>query len=229
MRDWDQLMHSMEQDELQLPASSLGTKSYWDDAYTDEISNFDENGDTGEVWFGEAVAKKVVTWISNKCGSNRDVKILDLGCGNAFTLLLLHHKNFTHLTGIDYSEQGISLAQKIATAEGAEIRFQTVDILETESETEEYDYVVDKGTFDAICLNPAASIPDSRSKYIRFVSNAMKQSAHFILTSCNWSKDELLSHFSSHFVLVDEILSPTLEFGGKQGSRVTTMIFQKQT
>lgn len=218
----------MEQEELQLPASSLGTKSYWDQAYTDEISNFDENGDTGEVWFGEAVAKKVVAWISSKCGSERSNKILDLGCGNGYTLLLLHQKNFIHLTGIDYSEQAISLAQKIAATEGADIRFQAADILECESQSEDYDFIIDKGTFDAICLNPCSSIPDSRSKYIRFVINAMKQSAHLILTSCNWSKEELLVHFCGHFVLVDEVSSPTLTFGGKQGSRVTTLIFKKQ-
>lgn len=216
-------------EDLCLPASELGTKCYWDTTYADEISSFEDTGDTGEVWFGQTVAKKVVAWICRTCGSERGVKIMDLGCGNGYTLMLLHDKNFTNLTGIDYSEHAIMLTQKIAAKKGANIRLQVKDILECEVQCEEkYDIIVDKGTFDAICLNPCISIADSRSKYIHFVEKSMKESAHFILTSCNWSKDELLIHFSGHFVLADEILSPTLTFGGKQGSRVTTLILKKK-
>ncbi|CAH8352641.1 unnamed protein product [Eruca vesicaria subsp. sativa] len=35
--------------------SMLGLQSYWDAAYSDELSNFREHGHTGEVWFGDDV------------------------------------------------------------------------------------------------------------------------------------------------------------------------------
>ena len=49
-----------------------------------------------------------------------------------------------------------------------------------------------------------------------------------LITSCNWTKDELLERFSSHFKLFDQIKYPSFRFGGKEGSRVTSLIFKKK-
>ena len=43
----------------ELPSSELGTKEYWDKQYELEKKNFDEIGDKGEVWFGEAAMNRI--------------------------------------------------------------------------------------------------------------------------------------------------------------------------
>jgi len=59
-----------------------------------------------------------------------------------------------------------------------------------------YDVVLDKGTYDAICMNPIdAQI--QRSKYHEAVSRLICSGGLFIITSCNWTQAELLQHFST--------------------------------
>lgn len=49
-------------DEGGVVTSELGTKAHWDAVYTQEIRNFEETGDEGEVWFGYPVVRKMVEW-----------------------------------------------------------------------------------------------------------------------------------------------------------------------
>lgn len=213
--------------EEQLPASSLGTKSYWDNVYEDEIQNFQQRGDIGEVWFGKGVTQKVISWIIKSVDCQRTAHIVDLGCGNGHTLMSLYERGFRNLTGIDYSEQAVTLAKGIADAGKADIKFHVADIVhDAVTGITPADFVIDKGTFDAISLNPSVPITHSRTKYVNFITSLLNPTGFFIITSCNWTKEELMSHFSDHFDLVDEIASSTLSFGGKQGNRVTTLIWK---
>ena len=50
------------------PPSELGTKEYWDNQYETEKKNFDEVGDKGEVWYGEAAMNRMVRWIEKNIG-----------------------------------------------------------------------------------------------------------------------------------------------------------------
>lgn len=45
---------------MHLKPTKLGTKSYWDAQYTEEVSNYDELGDEGEIWFGQESVDKMV-------------------------------------------------------------------------------------------------------------------------------------------------------------------------
>ncbi|KAL2611433.1 hypothetical protein R1flu_023125 [Riccia fluitans] len=47
--------------------SMLGQQSYWDSAYTEELANFREHGDAGEIWFGEEVMEAMTSWTARVC------------------------------------------------------------------------------------------------------------------------------------------------------------------
>eukprot|EP00850_Spirogloea_muscicola_P010850 SM000065S20199 [mRNA] locus=s65:243612:249564:- [translate_table: standard] len=42
--------------------SVLGQQSHWDAVYADELANFHERGEPGEIWFGESVMEIMVEW-----------------------------------------------------------------------------------------------------------------------------------------------------------------------
>jgi len=78
-----------EKELLEITPSALGTKEHWDEIYDRENNVFDEIGDVGEVWFGESTLTTVVRWISEKLDLPLSSQILDVGTGNAVTLVRL--------------------------------------------------------------------------------------------------------------------------------------------
>ena len=89
-------------DEGEFAASKLGTKDYWDSCYQTENENFDDNGDVGEVWFGEEAAARVITWLEDR-ETDGDVSwddpVIDVGCGNGVMCVDLVKAGFTNVTG----------------------------------------------------------------------------------------------------------------------------------
>ena len=82
--------------------SDLAKKDHWDSVFDTEIKNFEECGDTGEVWFGEHVQKKAVEYF-NQFYEDKSIKVLDIGWGNAAFLIAMQEEwGFTDLTGVDY-------------------------------------------------------------------------------------------------------------------------------
>ena len=60
--------------------------------------------------------------------------------------------------------------------------------------TRKYKVVIDKGTYDAISLNPEdAAI--ARQAYRNTIKRLMNGDSLFLLTSCNWTKDQLTDFF----------------------------------
>ena len=57
-----------------------------------------------------------------------------------------------------------------------------------------FDVILDKGTYDAISLDPLGA-EEKRSKYIRSVSALLADGGIFLVTSCNWTREELTKHF----------------------------------
>ena len=108
----------------------------WETHYSNELSNFDENGDEGEVWFGRSAENRMLRFISDKVPKNS--KILDLGTGNGSVLRKLRQKGYYNLTGVDYCPEAIELAKKAAEAEENEsspkIDFQVADIIADKSD-----------------------------------------------------------------------------------------------
>ncbi|XP_042505586.1 EEF1A lysine methyltransferase 2-like [Macadamia integrifolia] len=261
-----------EEPDVEVEPSLLGLQSYWDATYADELANFHEHGHAGEIWFGAEVMDVVASWTKNLCidiaqgrvqnlvndvGSEsaeqaaKDLSgwsILDVGTGNGLLLQELAKQGFSDLTGTDYSEGAIGLAQSLADRGGfTNIKFLVDDVLETKLERQ-FQLVMDKGTLDAIGLHPDG--PIKRLMYWDSVSRLVASGGILVITSCNSTKDELMQEVDNFnqrrlaasqdpetpkdqevcrdltFQYVSHVRSyPTFAFGGSEGSRVATVAF----
>ena len=236
-------------DDEHITESDLGTKSYWDDFYNTELENFENNGNCGETWFGKPNTHKIIEWIAERCGKTSKFLLViynlfmilfgstglicDIGCGNGYMLSKLACKGFltSMLVGIDYSEQAINFCKKLYSQNDItkDIRFEVVDILQNNFTSEKFDIIIDKGTYDAICLMPNGDIQLNRQKYWYFITKHLKnENSYFVIMSCNFTKEELLKFLLQNdaFQLIHEFETPKLLFGGKEGSQVTGLVMK---
>ncbi|CAG8813295.1 27392_t:CDS:2, partial [Gigaspora margarita] len=217
--------------------SELGTKEYWELRYDQENINFKDIGDIGEIWFGEDSVEKMVNWVLSKTPT-KSSSILDIGCGNGHLLLELASHNFTNLFGIDYSSNAIKLANDVAKSRGFDIISYHVadlfndDLLQIVNDNDDsdnnslqnFDFILDKGTFDAISLSLQQTstnqlLCDIYPQKIRFLLNP---NGYFLITSCNFTKDELIEKFNDEFDYFEHIKYPTFTFGGVTGQTIST-------
>lgn len=230
----------------------LREEGYWEKHYEQELRNYEEDGDEGDIWFGKALNKKIVEWLLNRLSHFSDappsaVDVIDIGCGNSFLLCSLVEKfkeRFEQSTrslktlGIDYSANSISLSTRIVRDRQLieQIELRECDITDQNqvksiSRERKFDFIVDKGTYDAICLlnaEPEDKLEQTRQAYSKSIATLSKPGTVFILASCNHTEDELLSqlNFRDSHRLIDRIETPRLQFGGKSGSQVTCLIFE---
>ncbi|GCB62562.1 EEF1A lysine methyltransferase 2 isoform X1 [Scyliorhinus torazame] len=207
--------------------SKLGTKEYWDHAYERELQSFYNSGDIGEIWFGEESMDRIITWLEMQ-NIPKDVALLDIGTGNGVFLIELAKSGFTNLTGIDNSSTAVELAKAIAEKEEVmSLKLQVADFLHSFPNLSQYDICIDKGTFDAISLSPDQPA-ENRSSYRQALHSVLKDGGLFLITCCNWTKEELVSHFSEGFEMLQELPTPKFQFGGKVGSSVTALVFKRK-
>ncbi|KAJ6794405.1 Uncharacterized protein M6B38_232405 [Iris pallida] len=199
-------------------SSMLGLQSYWDATYAEDLANYNEHGQEGEIWFGAEVMDTVASWTRTLClnmskghivpGDNNcesvsgdtvsdlpSWSVLDIGTGNGLLLHELAKQGFSDLTGTDYSQGAIDLARNIALRDGfTNITFLVDDVLETKQERK-FRLLMDKGTLDAIGLHPDGRV--KRIKYWESVMNLVAPGGLLVITSCNNTKDELLQEVES--------------------------------
>ncbi|KAJ1923865.1 Protein-lysine N-methyltransferase efm4 [Tieghemiomyces parasiticus] len=220
----------------------------WDTAYRREVTNFNDHGDVGEVWFGEDSVDKMADWVETHI-DDHTAPILDLGCGNGHLLLELAAREYTNLCGVDYSEPAIQLSRTIANTQlgpQSPIRYHQLDLLDDQAVTEfladpswtatdKARVVLDKGTFDAISLGEAGSDVemDPKRRYQRAVSRLLADGDDdhpgvLLITSCNWTQDELIKLFAEQFEYHAHIRYPSFTFGGVQGQKICTVAFVKR-
>jgi len=211
--------------------SILGTQQYWQEYFQQEIKNYESYGDEGDIWFGKSLLSKTVSWIVLNL---KDINepILEIGCGNGHLIIALAFKGYRNLTAVDYASSAIDLVQKlIQDKKSKEIKLQVADILNdsTFSNDQKFKLIIDKGTYDAICLNPDIDLDTVKLKYTEKINHLLDQNGFFLLASCNWTKDELLHSFTSHQLkCVEDIPTVQMTFGGKQGQNVTCLVFKKE-
>lgn len=70
-----------------------------------------------------------------------------------------------------------------------------MDFLRCQAELKDFDICIDKGTFDAISLNPE-NTEEGKKLYVQALKGALKNNGFFAITSCNWTKEQLLERFS---------------------------------
>ena len=207
--------------------SKLGTKEYWDNFYQVEQRNYMQNeNDIGEVWFGEKVQNKILDYIVTN-QKDKNISIIDIGCGNSEFLFSLYDNNYNNLFGFDYSEESIRFIEKRLEKMGKQaFKIFVEDLSKTPSDKllneTKFDLLHDKGTLDAFLLFKENS-PDS---YIEFLKQICKGNNMFIITSCNHTKDELLKFFLGKVKFITEIEHKKFNFGGQTGQDVTTLVLE---
>ncbi|KAI0065322.1 S-adenosyl-L-methionine-dependent methyltransferase [Artomyces pyxidatus] len=181
----------------------------------------------------------MVDWASKYVPPTSHPHVLEVGSGNGTLLLALVDAGFdaSKLAGVDYSPDAVKLAQMIASTRNGElVSFSVCDFL-TEvppppsKTTDAWDLILDKGTYDAIALGEKDA--DGRSPasgYPVRVSNLLKENGFFLITSCNFTEEELKKNFitlETGLKYHSRINHPTISFGGKSGSVYATVAFQK--
>ncbi|XP_072026026.1 EEF1A lysine methyltransferase 2-like [Amphiura filiformis] len=207
--------------------SRFGTKEHWDSAYEGELANFQDIGDVGEIWYGENSMQRILKWVCKNI-TDKNASIVDLGCGNGVVLVELAKNGYKCLTGVDYSEPAIRLAQTIAKADQLDICYKVADILNANDpilQTPKFNVCIDKGTYDAILL-----ADDDRDKlrklYREHVNQMLQSEGVLVIVSGNYTQTELTNYFKPEFEVIESIPAPTFSFGGQKGSTVTTLILR---
>lgn len=213
-----------------LAPSKLGTKEYWDEFYSLELKNYEEINDIGQVWFGQSSVDKMVKWIQTHVPESDS--ILDIGCGNGHLLGELQEVGYTNLIGVDYSENSVKLAHSVFE----NIRFEQLDVVDMRDVAKYaglYNVCTDKGTFDAISLSTRKDFNYDLTKspcqaYVDNIACMLTDGGILLITSCNWTEEELRSKFEPAFEFHSQVKYPTFQFGGVVGQQVVTIALKKK-
>lgn len=96
-----------------------------------------------------------------------------------------------------------------------------------------FDVVLDKGTFDAVSLADDAKTTRVCERYPDIARRLVKRGGFLIVTTCNWTEEELVSWFTGDRTSGDRLTVwgrveyPTFRFGGHTGQGVCTVCFQR--
>ncbi|CDO93080.1 unnamed protein product [Kluyveromyces dobzhanskii CBS 2104] len=227
------------EDTTKLNTSKLGTKEYWDNFYSVEKQNFEENSeDTGECWFADSDAEeKMVEFLLDNLGEYKiqdNCSMIDLGTGNGHLLFSLLEEGFKGaLLGVDYSEKSVEFATEILDnkySESENVKFVAADIFSEQWTPGEFDVVLDKGTLDAIALS-GITFQDNKTVvdvYPKVIEKILGQNGVLLITSCNFTEDELIKIIETDSLKKWKSINyPVFEFGGMKGATICSVAFVK--
>ncbi|KAJ5289959.1 uncharacterized protein N7443_010212 [Penicillium atrosanguineum] len=95
-----------------------------------------------------------------------------------------------------------------------------------------FDIALDKGTFDAISLADDAKETMVCERYPDIARRLLRRGGFLVVTSCNWTEDELVKWFTGaegkdRLVVWGHVEYPRFRFGGHEGQGVCTVCFQR--
>lgn len=115
----------------------------------------------------------VADLICNKTFEN----VLDMPCGNGY-ISLTNSANFKHLTLVDFSENMIKLAKKIAQEQAVNhVSFQRSDIYETNFQPETFDLIISLGILAHI---------DDIDKFLNYIQQTVKPKGYIIIQNTDY-------------------------------------------
>jgi len=183
----------------------------------------------------------MVAWCLDNVHPEQSPAILEIGSGNGLLLTHLVQEGYNPqlLLGIDYSSHAVELAQKVANEHGestSQITYNVCDFIQQDVPKLDvhrptYDLVLDKGTYDAIAL--AGNYPDGTSPcelYAKRLTAILSPGGHFLITSCNFTEDELVTRFAKAELDLEThstVKHQTYTYAGRSGSIVSTVAFRK--
>lgn len=151
------------------------------------------------------------------------------------------------MLGVDYSERSVEFAKRIAAdrqygaGAAAEVAFLRWDIMTEDpvprvlsgKQQRGWDVVLDKGTFDAISLSEER---DGRGRricegYRERVMPLMREGGVLLVTSCNWTEEELERWFvtaDGELEVLGRIEYRSFSFGGRKGQTISSVCFRKR-
>lgn len=151
------------------------------------------------------------------------------------------------MLGTDYSTKSIEFAKQVAENKGlgkgseAKVEFVEWDILKSDPEIlltgkqeKGWDVVLDKGTFDAISLSDETNAQGRRivEGYKERIVPLMRKGGRLLVTSCNWTEDELKGWFHDEeeggLRFERQIEYRSFSFGGQKGQTISSCCFIKQ-
>lgn len=97
-----------------------------------------------------------------------------------------------------------------------------------------FDVVLDKGTFDAVSLSHEK---DDRGRrvcegYRDRVGRLVRKGGVLVVTSCNWTEEELMGWFEGEgeggLERCGRVEYPVFRFGGRQGQSVHSVVFRRR-
>uniref|UniRef100_H0XWY0 EEF1A lysine methyltransferase 2 n=1 Tax=Otolemur garnettii TaxID=30611 RepID=H0XWY0_OTOGA len=194
--------------------SALGTREHWDAVCERELL----------TW----IYRKNLVWRIRWMWKHKislEASVLDIGTGNAVFLVELGKVGFPNIIGIDSSPPAIQLSGSIIEKGLSNIRLKVEDFLNPSTKLSGFHICIDKGTSDAISLNPDNAA--EKRQYGRSLSRVLRVKGFFLITSCNWTKEGLLNEFSEGSEFFKELPTPTFIFGGRSGNSVAALVFQK--
>lgn len=102
-----------------------------------------------------------------------------------------------------------------------------------------FDLVLDKGTFDAISLssdtiNIDGEVVRVHEAFPRIAISLLRPRGFFLITSCNWTEEEVVRWFTTgegvagELEVFGKISYPVFEFGGHKGQLVASVCFRRK-